>query len=128
MISPAQIKKGNMFIARFEGMFYRNDWSKYPQGYWVLSHPHFRTLPISQLETSDIKYIGITFDYHNSWTALIEAWLQFQQRYKKSYPGNNMLDNEHFKEFAAGIANDSKLQSWKALAKACYHYLTIFNI
>lgn len=118
-----------MLIARFEGMYYRNDWpDKFPDGYWVPTLRYYRDLPVNELQQENIVYVGTNFEYHRNWIALFDAWLKFQTKYQDSYPKSKMTENEHFKQFTEGIAQQNLMASWKGLVKACHKYLELYNI
>lgn len=118
-----------MLIARFEGMYYRNDWPEtYPDGYWVPTLRYYRNLPVEELSRENILYIGTSFEYHCSWNALFDAWIKYQTKFRESYPGENLLENRFFIEFIQGLASEDLLKSWKGLVKGCHNYLSIYNI
>jgi hypothetical protein len=120
-ISNDKIVRGNTFIARFHGLYYRNDWQeKFPKGYCV----KLKSFELSQdfLKDKDLLHFGNRFMYHESWSQLLEYWFCFQEVWKGGAFNEELTDSEYWKEFTLGVSKENKLIAWKGLAKGAYYF------
>jgi len=120
MISDDKIIKGNILIARFHGLYFRNDQpNKYPDGYFINNELKNQEI----IEQREIMKVGSSFDYHCTWASLIDSWFKFQTKYDRTIQSYKLANTSFWKEFVAGIYNADIEQSWKGLAKGAHWYL-----
>lgn len=121
-ISNEQFFKGNILIAQFQGLYFRNDWEeKFPKGFFVKLRA-WETSP-EFLTDKDIVYLSNRFRYHETWPLLIEAWFCFQDVWKRTLFNEDIKESEYWKEFTEGINKEDKLIAWKGLAKGAFYFL-----
>lgn len=121
-IPGEKIIKGNIMLARFRGLYYRDDWpNKYPEGYCITIE--FKSAPIDAINDEMLLFVGNDFPYHQSWGELFECWMGFQRAWNENIVNEDLKNTSHSHRFFEAVRMDNLVEAWKELAIAAHWYL-----